>query len=78
MNISQMYIAVLVLAIAALLVFFAKAKSQATRLIPLAGLAVVFVHAGALFGEDRLLGYGWLAVSVIVALIDILRKTVAA
>jgi hypothetical protein len=78
MNIIQIYVAIVVLAIAALLVFFAKAKSQATRLIPLAGLALVFVHAGVVFGENRFIGYGWMVVSVVVAIIEIPRKSTAA
>ena len=76
MNISQIYIAVLivVLAIIALLVFFVSKNKSDKKLTPLAGLAFGFILAGIIFGEDRLIGYSLMGVGVILAIIDIVKK----
>jgi hypothetical protein len=77
MNISQIYIALSVVALAAIaiLVFFVNRGRSATRLTPLASLAFAFVLAGILFGENRLIGYGLIGAGVLFALVDILAKT---
>jgi uncharacterized membrane protein len=50
-----------------------KGKKQ-KRLTPLAGVALAFVVAGIVFGQDRLLGYGLMAVGVLLAVADMLKK----
>ena len=77
MNTSQIFIAVsiAVLAIVALLVFFMGKSRKENRLTPLAGLAFGFVLAGILFGDDRLIGYSLLGIGVILAVVDIFRKS---
>lgn len=77
MNMSLAYIGI---AIGALIILgmlaYATAKSgRPGRITPLASLAFAFVLAGVLFGQEQLLGYGLIAVGVILALIDIVRKS---
>lgn len=76
MNISQIYIAVsiIVLAVIAILVFFADKNRKEKRLTPLAGLAFGFVLAGMFVGDDRLIGYGLMGVGVLLAVVDMFRK----
>ncbi len=76
MNASQIYIAIsiVVLAIIALLVVFLGKSKKENRLTPLAGLAFGFVLAGIIFGDNRLIGYSLLAIGVIIAVIDILKR----
>jgi hypothetical protein len=76
MNMSQIYIAIsiVVLAAIALLVIFLGKSRKENRLTPLAGLAFGFILAGIIFGRDRLIGYSLFAIGVIIAVIDILKK----
>jgi membrane-bound ClpP family serine protease len=80
MNISQIHIfvAIVVLAIVAILLFFEGRNRREIRLTPLAGVALVFIFAGILLGENRLIGYGLMAFGVILAVIDMLMKRKAA
>ena len=76
MNISQIYIAVsiVVLAVIAFFVLFlAKSKKGRNTLTPLAGLAFSFISAVG-FDHDRLIGYSLLAVGVVLAVIDMVKK----
>ncbi len=77
MNTSQVYIAlsIAILAVVALLVFFVRRNGRENRLTPLAGLAFGFVLAGIFFGEDRLIGYGLLGVGVVLAVVDMVRRS---
>ncbi len=76
MNASQIYIAtsVVVLALIAILVFFAGKNKKEKKLSKLAGLSFAFIIAGIVFGEDRLLGYSLMGFGVILAIIDIIKK----
>lgn len=77
MNTSQIWIAIsiVVLAVVALFVFFVRRDRKENRLTPLAGLAFGFVLAGILFGDDRLIGYGLMGVGVILAVIDMFKRS---
>jgi len=44
------------------------------KLSPLAGLSAAFIVAGIFFGNNRILGFGLLAVGVILAVGDIIVK----
>lgn len=66
--------AIVVLAILAVLSFLASKRGKEKRLTPLAGLAFVFVLAGVLFGNDRILGYSLLGVGVVLAIVDMFNK----
>jgi hypothetical protein len=76
MNISQIYIAVAIVALMtiALLVFVVGKNRKQTRLTPLASLAFGFILAGILFGNNRLIGYSLIGVGVVLALVDIFRN----
>jgi len=77
MNTSQIYIAVsiAVLALIALFVLFRGKSRKQNRLTPLAGLALGFILAGSIFGDDRVIGYSLLGIGVILAVADIFRKS---
>ena len=77
MNTSPVYVAVsiAVLAVVALLVFFVSRRRRANRLTPLAGLAFGFIVAGILFGDSRLIGYSLLGIGVVLAVIDMTRRS---
>jgi hypothetical protein len=74
---SQIYIAVaiVVLAVIALLMVFVRRSGKEKRFTPLAGLAFGFILAGLFFGEKRLIGYGLLGVGVLLAVIDMFKKS---
>jgi uncharacterized membrane protein len=76
MNISQIYIAISigVLAVVAILVFFAGKNNKEKRLTPLASFAFAFTLAGIVFGENRFIGYGLMGVGVLLAIVDIFNK----
>ncbi len=77
MNVSQGYIAssiVVLLVIAVLLVSVGR-KRRERRLTPLSGLALAFVVAGTLFGSDRLLGYGLMALGVLLAVANMFNSS---
>ncbi|MBA7504858.1 hypothetical protein ES706_03516 [subsurface metagenome] len=76
MNESQIYIVIALVAlaiIAMLLIFMNKSKKQ-KRLSKLAGLALLFVISGIVFGDDRLIGYSLIGVGVLLAVIDIINN----
>ncbi len=77
MNPSQIFIliAIAVLAVITLLVFVIGKKSSGQRLTPLASYAFAFILAGILFGENQFVGYGLMGIGVILAVIDIIKKS---
>ena len=77
MSISQIYIliSIVVLLIIVILVFFVKKNKNEERLSPLAGLAFAFVLAGIVFGDDRLIRYSLIGIGVLLAIIDIFKKS---
>ena len=76
MNESQIYVvlAIVVLLIVALLAVFVRQRGGTRLLTPLTSLAIVFVIAGTVFGENRILGYGLMGIGIILALIDIFNR----
>jgi uncharacterized membrane protein len=75
--VTQVFVvlSVVVLAAIVVLLFLVGKDRKENRLTPLAGLAFGFVLAGILFGDDRLIGYALLGIGVILALVDILRRS---
>jgi hypothetical protein len=71
-----MYIAVaiVVLLIIALLVFFVIRNRKQTKLSPLASLAFGFILAGILFADNGLIGYSLMGLGVLLAVVDIFRN----
>lgn len=78
MNASQIWIAIsiVVLAFIAMLVFGVRKNRKENRLTPLAGLAFGFVLAGIFYGDNRFIGYGLMGVGVILAVIDIFKRSI--
>lgn len=76
MNSSQLFIlvAIVALAVTAFLVF-RRRPGTARQLSPMGGLAFSFVLAGLIFSEDRLIGYGLMAVGILLAFLDMIQKT---
>jgi hypothetical protein len=77
MNISQVYIiiSIVVLLIVALLIYVTSKNKKSSALSPLAGLAFGFILAGLFFGEERVVGYSMLGIGVVLAVIDMIRKS---
>jgi len=77
MNMSQAYIAisVIVLAVIAIFIFVLRKNENKNRLTTLASLAFLFVLAGILFGEERIVGYGLMGIGVILAIIDMVKRS---
>jgi hypothetical protein len=77
MNISYIYIAAVVgaLLILAMLAYATVKAARPGGVTLLAGLAFVSVLAGILLGEQQLAGYALMALGVILALVDILKKS---
>jgi hypothetical protein len=76
MNTSQMFITISIaaLAVVACLVFILRKNRGEKRFSPLAGFALAFIVAGILFGETRLVGYGLMALGVVLAIVDIFMR----
>ena len=77
MNMSIVYIGIVIgaLLILAMLAYASAKSGRPDRVTPLAALAFACVLAGILFGQERLVGYGLIGLGVILALIDIVKKS---
>ena len=78
MEASQIYIliSIIVLLIIAILVIFVKKNKKKKRLTPLTSLAFVFIIAGIVFvGEGRLISYSLMGIGILLAVIDIVKKS---
>ena len=49
-------------------------KNKKQKLTPLAGLAFGFILLGIVFGNNRLVGYGFIGIGVLLAVVDMFRK----
>ncbi|MFC1685479.1 hypothetical protein ACFLZZ_00470 [Nanoarchaeota archaeon] len=76
MDISQIYIiiALVVLLVIGLVVFFLNKNKKKEKLTPLTTLAFGFILAGILFGDNRLFSYSLMGTGVVFAIIDIIMK----
>ena len=74
-TIPYIFISIGALLILGMLAYATGKAGRPGRLTPLAALAFVFVLAGILFGEDRIIGYVLMGVGVLLALIDIFKKS---
>lgn len=72
----QTYILIAVVALAIIVagIFLAKKKTQ-KPISKLAGIAFLFIIAGIVFGGDKLTGYGLIGVGLILAAVDIVKKS---
>jgi len=73
-SLPNILIALVTIVIVAVLVFLTGKNRQENRLTPLAGLAFGFIVAGLLFGENRFLGFAFMFLGIIIALIDIIVR----
>jgi len=75
MNTSQVYIliSIIVLAIIMIVLVLTRKKMQ-KPLSKLATFAFVFIMAGIIFGNNRLIGYSLMGFGVVLAIIDIIKK----
>jgi hypothetical protein len=73
-SLPYILIALVAIVIVAVLVFLSGKNRQENRLTPLAGLAFGFILAGVLFGENLFLGYAFLLLGILVAVIDIIMR----
>jgi hypothetical protein len=67
-------ISVIVLALVVFLIYLSSRKKPKKGLSGLAALAFVFIIAGIVYGEDRIVGYSLLGVGIVLAVIDIYNK----
>jgi len=67
-------LSVIILLIIGILLIVAWKKKKEQRLSPLAMLGMVFVILGIVFGSDRLIGYSFLGIGVILSVFDILKN----
>jgi hypothetical protein len=73
---SQIFIFIAILVLAGIMIARIVIWGKRQRpLTPLTGLAFAFIVGGIVFGENRLTGYGLMAVGVLLAVIDIIRKS---
>jgi uncharacterized membrane protein len=68
-------VSIVVLAGVAVLAFLMGKDRKENRLTPLASLAFGCVVAGLMFGEDRFIGYGLMAVGVVLAVVDMINRS---
>lgn len=73
---TQIYIqiGVIALLIIGAVVFFLRKDKKRQPLSTLASLALMFVLAGIIFGDDRVLGYSLMGIGVVMAIVDIIQK----
>ena len=74
MEIAWISTSIIALIIIFAVVFFVRKNKKNERLSPLAGLSLFLVLAGILFGDSRVIGYSFIGVGIILAIIDILIK----
>lgn len=77
METSQIYIliSIVVLLIITIVVFFVRKDKKGKRLTTLASLSFVFVLAGIIFADSRLMGYSLIGAGILLAVIDIFLKS---
>lgn len=75
MNTPFVALSIVVLIAVALLVYLSSRKGEGKPLSPLAGLAFACILAGLVFGERHWFGYALLGAGVVLAVIDMIRKS---
>ena len=73
---SEIYIliSIIILAIIAIIVILRR-KKERKPLSKLAVFAFLFIIAGIVFGDNRLIGYSLMGAGVILAIIDIIKQS---
>jgi len=73
MELIWILISIVVLLIIGILVFVLK-KNKRQKLTPLASFAFVFVLAGIIFRDNRIVGYPLIGIGVVLAIIDMVKN----
>lgn len=68
-------ISILALLVIILVIFFVRKGSKGERISKLGSLGLIFVLAGIVFGDERLLGYSLMGIGILLAVLDIILKT---
>lgn len=68
-----LFLAMLLLAAVALLVLIVKTSGKHRRVKPLSGLAFVMIVAGIVLAGDPLVGYGLMAIGILMTVVSILK-----
>jgi hypothetical protein len=75
MSISQIYILIAIVALAAIVIVMILTRKRMKKSLSwLSVLAFLFIVAGITFGESRLLGYGLMGAGLALAVIDIFLR----
>ncbi len=75
MNTSQLYILMSIIVLAIIMVILvATKKTMQKPLSKLVIFAFIFIIAGIIFGENRILGYSLMGLGMVLAIIDIVKK----
>ena len=77
MNASQIYIllSIVLLALIYTAIFFVKRQKPEGKRTLLAALSFGFIIAGLLSSESRLIGYSLFGIGIVLAVIDIIKKS---
>jgi len=71
---TYIIISIVILAIIAILAIYTGISKRPKRLSSLAMLAFLLIIVGIVFGDNRLIGYSFMGVGVILATIDIINN----
>jgi heme/copper-type cytochrome/quinol oxidase subunit 4 len=73
---EPLYIAVAIISLAVIsILFFKVGKKKENRLSRLASISFAFVIAGIIFGDYRLVGYSLIGVGIVIAVVDMIKKS---
>ena len=77
MSAGAAYVAIVigVLAVLAVLLLVMGRGAGTRRLTPLAGVALACVVCGIVFGEQRVVGYAFFGIGILLAIVDAVRRT---
>jgi hypothetical protein len=71
MNASQIYLILSSTTLVFVTILFLAARRTGKKLTPLDRFAWALILIGIIFGADRLIGYGFIGVGVVLAVIDV-------
>ena len=72
---SQIYVAVMIVTLAIIAFLMGNKNQKTKRLSRTSAVAFGFMLAGIIFGENRLIGYGLIAIGLILSVVDIYLKS---
>jgi len=67
------YLAMILVAAVALLILIVKTSGKHRRVKPLSGLGFVMIVAGIVLAGDPILGYGLMAIGILITIVSILK-----